>query len=354
MTVVQGWRRCIRTLLVAVVVLAALPVHTSFAQSSAATPEKSGKTNVFDSIFGLKRDTKDGGWLFAASREDGEAGVYFAISKDGYQWTFVNDAKPVARRTEKDELMGDPFLQRAPDGSVRMVWTWSKGGVPAGIGYSSSFDLVHWVQHRKLALTASIPGALTSRAPAMYYDAAKKDWVILWTSSVLPNATASPEDHIYATTTTDFKKFAPAKVFFDPGYSVADATLVNSGTLAQRYCLLFQDERTSPLDERIHMATGPSLEGPWQVSSGAISDAWADAPAAIPVTGGLLVYYHHAHDAGDVYGAAFTADMEHWTDTSIKTMFPGGMRHGSFLPISDDEYQMLKDYYFRVTNGLEK
>jgi hypothetical protein len=345
-------RRFNRTLLVAAVVWAALPVATGFAQSTVPTPvQKSGKTNVLDSIFGLKQEKNGGGWLFVASRGEGEGGVYLAISQDGYHWSFVNDGQPAVRQTEKGELMSDPFIQRGPDGIVRMVWTWSKDGAPAGIGYSSSYDLLHWAQHRKLVLTASIPGALTARAPAMYYDAGKKDWVILWTSSVLPNAAAAPEQRIYATTTTDFKQFAPAKLFFDPGYDVADATVVTVSASAQQYELLFQDGRAN--QERIYAAKGTALDGPWQVTGGAISDAWAEAPAALPVEGGLLVYYHHFHDPQE-YGAAFTKDLQNWSDVSLKTSFPGGMRHGSFLRITSDEYQMLKDYYFRVTNGLEK
>ncbi|MGD0796825.1 MAG: hypothetical protein ABR910_03790 [Acidobacteriaceae bacterium] len=328
-------------------------MRSSPAQTTSQPDKKGAVPSLLDSIFGLKRETSGGGWLFAASRGDGDDGIYFAISKDGYTWTFVNEGKPVIRRTEKGELMRDPFLQWAPDGSIRMVWTWSSAGAPAAIGYSSSFDLLHWAQHRRLSLMAAVPGALTETAPAMYYDAAKKHWIVLWTSSVVRSATGAPEERIYSTTTADFKRFAPAKIYFDPGYNVADATVVSASASTQQFCLLFRDERKVPLEERIHMAGGPSLEGPWKVAGGPITDAWAEAPASIPVDDGLLVYYHHFHDP-DGYGAAFTKDMEHWSDVSVKTTFPGGMRHGSFVHITEDEYNMLKDYYFRVTDGLEK
>jgi hypothetical protein len=345
--------RLFRMSIVAGLVSVALPARSLPAQTQTQPDKKSAVPNLLDSIFGVKRETAGGGWLFAASRGEGDGGVYLAISKDGYHWTFVNGGNPVVRQTEKGELMRDPFMQRAPDGSMRMVWTWSSEGAPPSIGYSSSFDLLHWAQHRKLSLMGSVPGALTATAPAIYYNLAKKRWIVLWTSSVVRSATAAPEERIYSTTTADFKQFAPAKLFFDPGYDVAGATVVSASAATQQFCLLFQDERKDPLEERIHIAGGPALQGPWKVAGGPITDAWAEAPAAIPVDDGLLVYYHHFHDP-QAYSAAFTKDMEHWSDVSLQTSFPGGMRHGSFVHITEDEYNMMKDYYFRVTNGLEK
>jgi hypothetical protein len=341
-------------LIVAGFALAALPVQFSLAQTPSQPDKKGSVGSVLDSIFGLKRETNGGGWLFAASKGEGEGGVYLAISKDGYNWTFVNDGRPVIKETAKGELMRDPFMQRGPDGVMRLIWTWSKEGAPPAIGYSTSFDLLHWAEHRKLLLTAAIPGALTTTAPAMYYDLAKKQWIILWTSvAAVGGKDSALGERIYSATTKDFKQFAPAKVYFDPGYNVADATVVSASATTQQYGLLFQDERTKPLEERIHMAGGKALEGPWQVSGGPISEGWAEAPAAIPVDDGLLVYYHHFHDP-QAYSASFTKDMEHWTDVTLKTTFPGGMRHGSFVHITEDEYNMLKDYYVHNDTQLEK
>ena len=115
--------------------------------------------------------------------------------------------------------MLDPFLQRAPDGSVRMVWTWSADS-PAAIGYSTSTDLLHWSQQRQLPVTQLLPEATHVGAPATYYQPEQKDWLILFSAT----APREPGDHIYATTTADFKTFQPAKPFSGAAYNVADAT----------------------------------------------------------------------------------------------------------------------------------
>jgi hypothetical protein len=343
--------RARRSFLVAAFATFLLPSSFSPAQAPAQAAEQSSKLSLFDRIFGFKQDLR-GGWLFVGSKKDGESGIYFAISKDGYNWLYVNDGSPVVRQSERDELMRDPFIQRAPDGTMNLLWTWSTTS-PA-IGYSTSTDLLHWSKNRKLSLTAAVPGALTTTSPSSYYDPVKKDWLILWSSRVVAAGQPGkpPEERIYSSTTTNFKQFTPAKLFFDPGYNVTDATLIGSGMPGLSY-MLFEDERADPPQKHISAAEGPTMIGPWKAISLPITDAGAEAPAPLPVGNGLLVYYHHSRDPED-YGAAFTKDMQHWDDESLRTRFPAGIRHGSVVHITTDEYNMLHDYYHRFDEGLQK
>ena len=171
-------------------------------------------------------------WLFAGFKGNSEDGVYYSLSKDGYHWTVANGGKPVVEQTEPGELMRDPFIQRAPDGSFVMVWTWSwKNGT---IGFSSSKDLITWARHRELPVNATQPKAVNTWAPAIYWEPDQKRWLIFW-SSTIPGMFPGDDQgdsglnhRIWSTTTTDFKTLTPAKVYFDPGYSVIDATLVGN------------------------------------------------------------------------------------------------------------------------------
>jgi len=345
--------RASRLLLVAAASAMLSPVLFAAAQ---APNEPSRKPSLLDRVFGHNLD-ETGGWLFIGSKKSGETGIYMALSKDGYNWAYVSDGKPIVRQSERNELMLDPFVQRGPDGTFQMVWTWSTSS-PA-IGYATSFDLLHWTKNRQLPLAASIPGALTARSPSVYYRDSKKDWLILWTSSV-PSAGAGspPVDRTYYSTTTDFKKFAPAQVFFDPGYSVSDANLLGSGMPGLFY-LIFTDERTNPLQKRIYAAEGPSMTGPWQRIGEPITAPWAEAPAPLQVADGLLLYYYRTHNPQDTtshdlqdYGAVFTKDMTHWNDESLRIHFPNGIHHGSFVHITTDEYNVLHTFYLRFDTGL--
>jgi hypothetical protein len=290
-------------------------------------------------------------WLFAGFRRDSKDGVYYAISLDGYHWKLANAGKPVVPPTEPGELMRDPFLQRAPDGSFRMVWTWA-WYKPLGIGYAESKDLITWTPHRQLSVMANEPTASNVWAPAMYYEPANKQWLIFWASTIpgrFPGDDTGdgPLNHrIFSTTTSNFQTFTPAKVFFDPGYSAIDATILPPTSPNKPYVLIYKDERKTPIEKHLLTATGPSYEGPWTNISQPISEQWSEGAAIIPVgvtagqPAGYLAYYDH-YSQGQHYGAIFSPDLIHWSDALLKIDFPLGMRHVSFIQITQAEYDRL-------------
>jgi hypothetical protein len=54
----------------------------------------------------------------------------------------------------------------------------------------------------------------------------------------------------------------------------------------------------------------------------------------------LANYYDH-YSQGQHYGALFSPDLVHWSDALSRIDFPAGMRHGSFVQISQVEYDRL-------------
>jgi hypothetical protein len=207
---------------------------------------------------------------------------------------------------------------------------------------------------------AGILGAHNVWAPALYWDSAQHHWLIFWASTIpgkFPSqhvgdtagggSAAVELDHrIYSTTTTDFKTFTPAKMFFDPGYSAIDATILPPTAPGKPFTMIFKDERKNPLKKVLMTATGPTLEGPWSNISEPISEQWSEGAAIIPVRAttdspaGYLAYYDH-YSQGQHYGALFSPDLVHWTNALSKIDFPPGMRHGSFLQITQAEYDRL-------------
>jgi hypothetical protein len=331
--------------------LAVQPLHSQTAEP------KNAKPSWVDRFFGLKRD-HSGGWLFAGYQGDGRSGVYFAVSKDGYHWKLVNDGKPMLRPSQRGEFTRDPSVQRAPDGTFRMVWAWSTGA-PAELGYSTSNNLIFWSEQRKLPIAAAIPTAENASSPALYYQPTRKDWLILWSSSVPASGKPDPGNRIYSTTTHDFKNFAPAKLFFDPGYPVADATLLPSKDKAGEFYLLFKDERDGAVGKNIRMAQGSTADGPWQNIGAPIAQSGSEAPAILLLAGGYLAYYDLAADPNQDetsrhYEALLSTDLQHWSYATPKTAFPAGLRHGSFLHIETSDYNLLLDYHQPLNAGSIK
>jgi len=283
-------------------------------------------------------------WLFAGFKGNGEEGVYYALSLDGYHWTIANQDRPVFHQNQRNELMRDPFLQRGPDGTIHLVWTWSWNS-PTVIGHATSTDFIHWSAHQQLNVLANEPAAINAWAPALYYDTAKKHWLIFWSSTIpgrFPGDNSGDNNlnhRIFSTTTTDFKTLTPAKLFFDPGYSVIDATILKTGST---YNLIFKDERKTPLKKVLQTAAGPTLEGPWSNISPPISEPWSEGAAIIPVPGGYLAYYDH-YVKPQHYRALFSPDLKTWTDATDRIAFPDKLRHGSFLQITPAEYESLNN-----------
>src|SRR5205085_9050531 len=101
------------------------------------------------------------------------------------------------------------------------------------IGYASSKDLVHWSAQRALPVMAHEPGVLNAWAPEVAYEEERGEFLVFWSSTVPGRfvATDSAGDgkynhRVYATTTRDFASFTPTRLFYDPGFSVIDATFV--------------------------------------------------------------------------------------------------------------------------------
>jgi len=206
--------RACRLLLVAI---AALLPALSIAQTSDQQPPRRTWLQRF---LGIHPDLS-GGWLFVGFKGDSHDGLYFAVSKDGSRWETINFDRPVLWQERRGELMRDPFIQRAPDGSFRLVWTWSTD--PAIIGYSTSTNLIYWSKQLQLPVTQVLPAAASVSAPATYYDPEKKDWLLLFSAADSPTPAAG--NRTYVTTTPDFKHFEPARPF-DPGHDIASPTLL--------------------------------------------------------------------------------------------------------------------------------
>jgi hypothetical protein len=74
-----------------------------------------------------------GATVFAYFKEPGSQGIYFALSRDGYTFTPLNDGQPWIKPEAKDEITRDVFITRNPSGDgFRAVWTWGWRGSTLG------------------------------------------------------------------------------------------------------------------------------------------------------------------------------------------------------------------------------
>jgi len=291
-------------------------------------------------------------YVFAYFTKNGEDGLHLAASSDGYRWDKLNGGASYLKPTVGvSKLMRDPCIVRGPDGTYHMVWT--AGWTENGIGYASSRDLVHWSGQRYLPVMASEPGTLNAWAPEIVWDERQGEFVIFW-SSTIPGKFADTDGHgdgkynhrIYATTTRDFASFTPTRLFYDPGFSVIDATFLRA---AGRDWLLVKDETRNPPKKYLQLASAASVQGPFGPPAAPITPPglWTEGPTALQIGADTIIYYD-AYTAKH-YGALRSrgADLSKWDDVTGQMQFPDEgtpvrMRHGTAIAVPAALVQRLR------------
>jgi hypothetical protein len=286
-------------------------------------------------------------YLFSYFVDNGQDGLHFAYSKDGLKWEALKNGKSfLAPTVGKDKLMRDPCIIQGPDGTFHMVFTTS--WTDKNVGYASSKDLIHWSEQKAIPVMEHESAARNTWAPEIFYDDRKKDFIIYWATTIPGRhseiRTSKAEDdynhRIYYTTTKDFKTFSATKMFFDPDFSVIDATILKKGSL---YYMFLKNENPKPAEKNIRITTSKNAAGPYpvKVSPPVTGNYWAEGPTAIEINGSVYVYFDKYRD--HQYGAIRSGDMQSWEDISEQVSFPEGTRHGTVFKVTDRVFKDMQE-----------
>ncbi len=287
-------------------------------------------------------------FLFTSFRSNGETGVFAALSSDGKTWKPLRNDQPWIKPEHAEMLMRDPWLGCGPDGVWHMLWTWgwTKGAKgPLRIGHMSSKDLITWGPQEEIGVLEQEPEARNAWAPEAVWDGTRKEWIIFWATSIPGRFPETDKDgdngynhRIYATRTKDWKNFAKAELFFDPGYSAIDATIVQEG---KRWVMVFKDERKTPLQKRLRLAFADSPQGPWSSATEPFSGDWVEGPTVVKIGPEWWIWFDH-YAKPQHYGALTAKDWKTFTDATPQLAFPAGSRHGTVVRIPEAIAKTLK------------
>jgi hypothetical protein len=305
----------------------------SVSQTSLGTQRKAGhRTNQIQAGANTSRE----GYLFTYFKGNGEDGLHLAYSVDGLVWQALNAGKSLLKPVVgRNKLMRDPQIVSGPDGLFHMVWTTSWNDQV--IGYATSRDLINWSAQRGFTPMSREPTALNVWAPELFYDAAKRQYLLFWSTTIpgrFPATDKSGDNgrnhRIYVTTTKDFHTFTRTRLFYDQGFSVIDATVIKDG---RRYVMVFKDETRWPAAQKnIHYAVSNKAAGSYGPASTPITGSyWAEGPTAIKIDGRWIVYFDKYREHR--YGAVASTDWKQWEDISAQLQFPEGARHGTVLRV---------------------
>jgi hypothetical protein len=284
-------------------------------------------------------------YIFSYFKNNGEDGLHLACSNDGYSFqSLKHDSSFLKPALSKDKLMRDPCIIKGADGLFHMVWTVSWNDL--GIGYASSSDLVHWSKQQYIPVMKDEPGALNCWAPEITWDKKSRQYIIYWATTIPGRfaATDSSGDgnnnhRMYYVTSKDLVSFTKAKLLYNKGFNVIDATIQTDNG---RYIMFLKDETKRPVAQKnLRVSVSDNLTSGYSAPSAPITgNYWAEGPTAIKINGEWIVYFDKYMD--HKYGAVTSTDLKHWNDVSDKISFPDGVRHGTIFKISAKEFSVLR------------
>lgn len=270
---------------------------------------------------------------FKASGMDPGDGLHLAASHDGYTFEPLRDDALFLSRPDGMSFR-DPSIVMGPDETFHMVWT----ATAKSIGYAASTDLVNWTTPRLIPVMEHEPDALNAWAPEIFFDNASGRYVILWATTIpgrFPETDGTGDDgfnhRIYMTATTDFETFEPAELFYDPGFNVIDAAIVNDD---ERLLMFVKNETLKPeLAKFIYMTTAEGIDGPWDTPGPAITQAMTEGPSVVRVNGRWHLYCDYY--LFGMYELYTSDDLLTWTRDTERLSMPVGARHGTVLWIPE-------------------
>ena len=276
-------------------------------------------------------------YISTSFHEPATDGLRFIYSYDGWNWQQI-DGIWLRPEVGQQKVMRDPSIIRTPDGMFHLVWTSSWRG-DRGFGYACSKDLVHWSEQRFIEVMTDTT-TVNVWAPELFWDDVKQQAVIVWASCIPGKFPDGQEEHknnhrLYYTTTKDFKRFAPAKLMIEPGFSCIDATLVKRGK--NDYVMVLKDNTRPERDIKVAYAKSPY--GPWSKASEPFTGKMMEGPTVLKLTShlspltsykdGWLIYYDR-YQLKD-FGAHFTKDFVTFEDVSDKVCVPNLHKHGTIF-----------------------
>jgi hypothetical protein len=209
------------------------------------------------------------------------------------------------------------------------------GGV-LRIGHATSRDLIDWSEQQEIAIFPKEPAARNAWAPEAAWDAAQKEWIIFWATTIpgrFPDTEGTGDTgynhRLYAITTRDWRTFSEPRVWFDPGFNSIDSTLTRDG---KRWVMVFKDERKNPLQKRLRLAFSDSPQGPWTGVTEPFSGDWVEGPSVLKIGKEWWIYFDH-YSKPRHYGAMKTSDWKSFEDVTPQLKFPEDHRHGTVVEI---------------------
>lgn len=278
-----------------------------------------------------------------------EERVHFALSSDGYNFTALNNNKPVIIQKLGKKCCRDPFIFRDKDNIFHIIATdmrsddgWANNN---SMVLWDSADLVNWENERIIDFSLFPETKTANRvwAPQVMFDDEKNEYMIYWSHNNIDDDLNTVLWYAY---TKDFKRLTtPPRLLFKPRSNMAgiDGDIIEKDG---KYYLFEADEEKNA----ICYVVSDKLSGPYyEPENNKISVA--DTPLEGHCTYKILGTDKYVLIADQFRkGGYFMQESDDLISFrkvesdkySLNHLTP---RHGSVIHITEDEFNFLKDSF---------
>ena len=298
-------------------------------------------------------------YLFAFFPSNSDENIYFAVGEDGYNYTTINNDQAVFRASGNTVMGGlrDPHILRGEDGNFYMVATdmrsangWDSN---RGMVLMKSSDLIHWTcsqVHFPTKYAGTYLANVTRVwAPETIFDHKAGKYMVYF--SILTNdGTVTYDKVYYAYANADFTDLEGEPVYlYDRGSATIDMDIVYNEADG-----LFHGFYKNEGSGGICKVTAESLTADgtpgsqWSSASGTLQQTTEAVEGAgvfrlINDDRWILMYdcYNNGH-----YQFCSSPDLTRFT--FVKNTATSGSftpRHGTVLPITEEEYKALLEAF---------
>lgn len=279
--------------------------------------------------------------------------IYFSVSSDAKDWKMLNGGKPILESTLGTKGVRDPHIVRSPNGDGFHIiatdllinqsknWTDAQHNASKKIMIWDSADLTNWSEEREYEIGADIEADSVGCvwAPESIWDKEKNAYMVFWASMTKLDGETTAKQRIFRSYTSDFKTFTKPEIYIDRDNHVIDTTILEQDGVYYRYS---KDETT----KRVGCEYSTSLSGPWTATKLGIGSV--EGPTAFKFNGEnkWAVFVDSLGAGWEGYGMMETDNLYNNSYTySATTTDAKPLRHGTVIPITDEEYNALLAAY---------
>ena len=298
-------------------------------------------------------------YLFAFFPSNSDENIYFAVGDDGYNYTTINNDQPVFRASGNTVMGGlrDPHILRGEDGNFYMVAT----DMRSALGWSSnrgmvlmkSGDLIHWTCSQvhfptKYAGTY-LENVTRVWAPETIFDHKTGKYMVYF--SILTNdGTVTYDKVFYAYANSDFSDLEGEPVYlYDRGSATIDMDIVYNEADGLFHGFYKNEGSGGICKVTAEKLTADGVPGSqWSSPSGTLqqtSEAVEGAGVFRLINDDQWILMYDCYGNGH-YQFCSSPDLTDFT--FVKNTETSGSftpRHGTVLPINEEEYQALLEAF---------